>query len=128
VNCWAALLLPNQQPNSIRSAVAMWRRDAEGSNRQQVWSSSDFVKHCRWPTGSRWMSMGIMRARGSIEFASMARDLVVGISVVLLVVTVMWLYAREKCRLGKVDWTICSTMGMPTVGGPPRFLLLDRPH
>ena len=47
-----------------------------------------------------------------------ARDVVVGISIVLLVVMMTGLYAREKCRLGYVHWPICTMMGMPTIGGP----------
>jgi hypothetical protein len=47
-----------------------------------------------------------------------ARDVVVGISIVLLFVMMTGLYAREKCRLGYVHWSICTMMGMPTVGVP----------
>jgi hypothetical protein len=48
----------------------------------------------------------------------MARNAVVGISIVLLVAMTIGLLVREKCRLGDVHWSICTMMGMPTVGAP----------
>ena len=47
-----------------------------------------------------------------------ARDIVVGISIVLLVVMMTGLYAKEKCRVGSVHWSICTMMAMPTIGVP----------
>jgi len=37
---------------------------------------------------------------------------------ILVFVMMIGLYAREKCRLGCVHWSICTMMGMPIVGVP----------
>ena len=48
----------------------------------------------------------------------MSRQAVSAVSIVLLLVVVGALIAREKCRLGTVHWNICTELGFPTVGGP----------
>ena len=48
----------------------------------------------------------------------MSRQAVSGVSIVLLLVVVGALIAREKCRLGAVHWHICTELGFSTVGGP----------
>ena len=48
----------------------------------------------------------------------MSRQAVSAVSIVLLLVVVGALIAREKCRLGTVHWNICTELGFSTVGGP----------
>jgi hypothetical protein len=40
------------------------------------------------------------------------------VSIILLLLVVGTLIAREKCRLGAVHWNICSELGFAPVGGP----------
>lgn len=48
----------------------------------------------------------------------MSRHAVSAVSIVLLLVVVGALIAREECRLGAVHWNICSELGFTPVGGP----------
>ena len=48
----------------------------------------------------------------------MSRQAVSAVSIILLVVLVGALLAREKCRLGAVHWHVCMELGFSTVGGP----------
>ena len=60
----------------------------------------------------------------------MSRQAVSGVSIVLLLVVVGVLIAREKCRLGAVHWHVCTELGFSTVGGPfpdPQVRRFSRP-
>ena len=48
----------------------------------------------------------------------MSRQAVSAVSIILLLVVVGALIAREKCRLGAVHWHVCMELGFSTVGGP----------
>jgi hypothetical protein len=48
----------------------------------------------------------------------MSRQAVVAVSIVLLLIVIGAMMAREKCRLGAVHWNICTELGFSTVGGP----------
>jgi hypothetical protein len=48
----------------------------------------------------------------------MSGQAVGAISIVLLLLVVGTLIAREKCRPGAVHWNICSELGFAPVGGP----------
>jgi hypothetical protein len=48
----------------------------------------------------------------------MSGQAVGAISIVLLLLVVGALIAREKCRVGAVHWNICTELGFSTVGGP----------
>jgi hypothetical protein len=48
----------------------------------------------------------------------MSRHSVVAVSIVLLLVVVGAMIAREKCGLAAVHWKVCEQLGFRTVGGP----------
>lgn len=48
----------------------------------------------------------------------MRSGFVSAIAVLLCLMVVAMVVAREKCRLGNVRWNICAWMGIPHAGGP----------
>ena len=51
----------------------------------------------------------------------MGKNATVAIAIVLCVLVVIAVIAREKCRLGSLDWQVCSWLQTPDVHiGPIR--------
>jgi hypothetical protein len=48
----------------------------------------------------------------------MTRHAIVAVSLVLLLLVIGAMIAREKCRLGTVHWNVCTQLGFPKIGGP----------
>ena len=48
----------------------------------------------------------------------MLRQSVGAVSIVLLPLVIGAFVAREKCRLGTVQWNICIELGFKPIGGP----------
>ncbi|MGC1347717.1 MAG: hypothetical protein WA863_16860, partial [Methyloceanibacter sp.] len=52
------------------------------------------------------------------EFATMGRNAISALAILLCTLVIGAMVLHERCRLGNQDWQVCKWMGIPHAGGP----------